>query len=305
MLKNKKFEGYILRNRIVGVVVSLILVSVMIYMACHFSLIDRMNTRTYRTLADIENIDNLGENDVSITIERADYLGYDYYEESERIGRYYYCQQDGRYAILLLTSSDEVVLNYTVRGRLISGSSEYDDILDGLAQDIGISRRQIECRIYPHIISEVDFPRIYYNMMLLVLVLSVLWAVYCVAHCIYNLVCPWKTARLRSALGSRTDRNTIRDIDNQLRYNLYYDQDGVAITDSYFVYHGMWHTDVVRLDSIETFKKLRTSSNIGVGSKRIYKLIMVDVDGVTYEQNFKSEASLDEALSYLGDKNKI
>ena len=74
MLKNKKFEGYILRNRIVGVVVSLILVSVMIYMACHFSLIDRMNTRTYRTLADIENIDNLGENDVSITIERADYL---------------------------------------------------------------------------------------------------------------------------------------------------------------------------------------------------------------------------------------
>ena len=285
MLKNKKFEGYILRNRIVGVVVSLILVSVMIYMACHFSLIDRMNTRTYRTLADIENIDNLGENDVSITIERADYLGYDYYEDSERIGRYYYCQQDGRYAILLLTSSDEVVLNYTVRGRLISGSSEYDDILDGLAQDIGISRRQIECRIYPHIISEVDFPRIYYNMML--------------------LVCPWKTARLRSALGSRTDRNTIRDIDNQLRYNLYYDQDGVAITDSYFVYHGMWHTDVVRLDSIETFKKLRTSSNIGVGSKRIYKLIMVDVDGVTYEQNFKSEASLDEALSYLGDKNKI
>ena len=282
MLKNKKFEGYILRNRIVGVVVSLILVSVMIYMACHFSLIDRMNTRTYRTLADIENIDNLGENDVSITIERADYLGYDYYEDSERIGGYYYCQQDGRYAILLLTSSDEVVLNYTVRGRLISGSSEYDDILDGLAQDIGISRRQIECRIYPHIISEVDFPRIY-----------------------YNLVCPWKTARLRSALGSRTDRNTIRDIDNQLRYNLYYDQDGVAITDSYFVYHGMWHTDVVRLDSIETFKKLRTSSNIGVGSKRIYKLIMVDVDGVTYEQNFKSEASLDEALSYLGDKNKI
>lgn len=31
---------------------------------------------------------------------------------------------------------------------------------------------------------------------------------------------------------------------------------------------------------------------------------MVDVDGVTYEQDFKTEAAIDEALSYLRDSGK-
>ena len=38
--------------------------------------------------------------------------------------------------------------------------------------------------------------------------------------------------------GGKADRNTVRDIDEQLRYNLYYDQDGIAITDKYLVYQG-------------------------------------------------------------------
>lgn len=67
----------------------------------------------------------------------------------------------------------------------------------------------------------------------------------------------------------------------------------------------MWHTDVVALDNIETFKKLRTSSNIGSGKKKIYKLLMVDVDGVTYEQDFRSEKDINEALSYLSDDKRV
>lgn len=67
----------------------------------------------------------------------------------------------------------------------------------------------------------------------------------------------------------------------------------------------MWRTDVVALDNIETFKKLRTSSNIGSGKKKIYKLLMVDVDGVTYEQDFRSEKDINEALSYLSDDKRV
>ena len=180
----------------------------------------------------------------------------------------------------------------------------YISIVDGLAQDMGIPSQQLESKVYPLIISEVDFPRIYYNMMLLVLVLTALWALYNIVRCIYSVCCPWKVSGMQVVSGGKADRNTVRDIDEQLRYNLYYDQDGIAITDKYLVYHGTWHTDVVELSTIETFKKLRTSANIGPADKKIYKLLMVDVDGVTYEQDFKTEAAIDEALSYLRDSGK-
>lgn len=302
MLKNKKFEGYLLKNRIPGVLLAVLMAVFMILMAGKFELLNRLNSKSYRTLEEIENISDPYGNDVKITVDRADYLGYDYFVDSERQGGYYICQQNGRYAILLLKSNDEVVLNYTVKGRMIAGGDEYSAIIEGITKDMGIPASQLETRMYPLIISEVDFPRIYYNMMLLVLVLTVLWAVYVLIRCVYDVSCPWRVHRVRDALGKKAGKDTIRDIDAQLRYNLYYDQYGIAITDKYFVCHGIWHTDVVALDSIETFKKLRTSSNIGV-NKKVYKLLMVDVDGVTYEQNFRSERELDEALTYLdGDK---
>ncbi len=302
MLRNRRFECYIIKNRIVGVVLSLLMAAFMTGMAIHFDLPARIDSKSYRTIKDIENRQSDKNNDVTITVDRADYAGYECYENSERQGRYYYCQQDGRFAILLLRSDDDVVLNYTIRGRVISDQDTYRTIVDGLSADIGISEEQLDSRMYPLIISEVDFPRIYYNMMLLVLILVVIWAVYNIAYAVYCVARPWKLPHVRAGLGDKADRQMVRDIDEQLRCNIYYDQYGVVITDSYFIYHGIWRTDVVALDNIEHFRKLRTSANIGVGRKRIYKLLMKDVDGVTYEQNFKTEAALDEALSYLKNK---
>ena len=177
-MKNRKFESYILKNRIPGIILSLIMVGCMIIMAWHFSLPDRIRSRTYRSIADVESRANPNDRDVTITVDRADYIGYDYYVDSERQGRYYYCQQDGRYAILLIRSNEDVLLNYTLRGRVVSADDVYTSIVDGLAQDMGIPSQQLESKVYPLIISEVDFPRIYYNMMLLVLVLTALWALY-------------------------------------------------------------------------------------------------------------------------------
>lgn len=237
-MKNRKFESYILKNRIPGIILSLIMVGCMIIMAWHFSLPDRIRSRTYRSIADVESRANPNDRDVTITVDRADYIGYDYYVDSERQGRYYYCQQDGRYAILLIRSNEDVLLNYTLRGRVVSADDVYTSIVDGLAQDMGIPSQQLESKVYPLIISEVDFPRIYYNMMLLVLVLTALWALYNIVRCIYSVCCPWKVSGMQVVSGGKADRNTVRDIDEQLRYNLYYDQDGIAITDKYLVYHG-------------------------------------------------------------------
>lgn len=235
MFKNKKFECYLLKNRIPGVVLAVLMTVFMLMMAGRFELLNRLDSKTYRTLNEIESISNPYGSDVKITVDRADYLGYDYFVDSERQGSYYICQQDGRYAILLLKSNDDVVLNYTIKGRMISGGSEYSSIIDGITSDMGIAAAQLETRMYPLIISEVDFPRIYYNMMLLVLIVTVLWSVYVIVRCIYEVSCPWKVRSVRDVLGKRADRQTIRDIDSQLRYEMYYDQYGIAITDKYFV----------------------------------------------------------------------
>lgn len=303
MLKNKKYEGYLLINRIWGTMLSLVMVVIMLVMAGRFELISRLGSRSYRTFAEIATQTDAGNEDVDITVKRADYAGYDYYVDSERRGRYYYCEEDGRFAILLLDSTEDVVLSYKLRGRVMPADDSYDEILAGLAADIGIDKERIRAEAYDMVVSEIDFPRIYYNMMLLVLVLSVVWLLYRLADCIYVYVCPWKNPGSSVSVGGRMDRNTIIDVDEQLRHNVYYEQDGIVITDKYFVYHGMWRTDIVELSNIETYKKLKTTSNIS-GGRRLYKLLMTDTEGVTYEQNFKTESSLDEAITFLMDKNE-
>ena len=149
MFKNKKFECYLLKNRIPGVVLAVLMTVFMLMMAGRFELLNRLDSKTYRTLNEIESISNPYGSDVKITVDRADYLGYDYFVDSERQGSYYICQQDGRYAILLLKSNDDVVLNYTIKGRMISGGSEYSSIIDGITSDMGIAAAQLDTRMYP------------------------------------------------------------------------------------------------------------------------------------------------------------
>ena len=169
-MKNRKIETYLIKNRIPGIVTALLMVICMAAMAGHFNLQNRISSKTYRTVEEIEDRPDVEVRDVKLTIDRADYLGYDYYVDSERQGRYYYCQQSGRFAILLLRSTEDVVLNYTIRGRVISDTAAYDKIVSGMAEDMGVQESELESRFYPMIISEVNFPRIYYNMMLLVFV---------------------------------------------------------------------------------------------------------------------------------------
>lgn len=298
MLKNRKFEKYILINRIWGVMISLAMVAVMVVMASRFELISRLGSRSYRTFAEIATGTDAVNEDVNITVTRADYAGYDYYVDSELQARYYYAEEDGSFAILLIDSDEDVILNYNLRGRVIPSDENFDVILSGLSDEMGIEEAQLSSETYDMVVSEIDFPRIYYNMMFLVLVLAIVWAVYMLADCLYIVTHPWKHSGVAAALGRKADRRTVLDIDDQLRYHIYFEQDGIVITDKYFVCHGLFRTDVVALSSIVRYKKLRTTSNVNT-NKRVYKLLMTDVEGVTYEQNFKTEALLDEALSYL------
>lgn len=296
---NKKFEGYVLKNKIPGLVISLVMLAAILCIAVRSELHNKLSVTQLRTFSDVMDETISGNDNITITIDRADYLGFDCYAGSEITGRYYYCSQDGRFVILLLNSTEDIVLNYAVRGRILVDKEVSDEIQSSIAKDIGISKEQLEKKMYPYIISEVDFPRIYYNMLLLVLILALAWFVFNLIMCIYQTICPYRIPDIKASLGKKATRQTISDIDYQIRHNLYFDQDKITITDRYFIYHGLLHTEVVALDSIESFRKLRTSSNIGSGRRRIYKLLMTDVDGVTYEQNFRTEKTLDEAMSYL------
>ena len=71
-MKNRKIECYILKIRIHGIILSLIIVGCMIIMAWHFSLQERIRSRTYRSIADVESRANPNDRDVTITVDRAD-----------------------------------------------------------------------------------------------------------------------------------------------------------------------------------------------------------------------------------------
>lgn len=298
MFKNKRFEIYLLKNRITGLALSLVIAAAFILMAFHVELADRLVAKTYHSMDEIESANETGDADVTITIDRADYMGYDSYDGATRQGSYYYCEENGRFAVLLLESDEDVLLGYTVRGRVLQADEDYEQIASQLAKDIGLTAGQLEKSMYSFVISEIDFPRMYYIVLLAALIGAVLLLAWNIVGCVRCMLCPWKQVQVRTLLGNDADPGRIKDIDSQLRYNVRFDREGVTVTDSYFLYHSIRHTDVVMLDRIEAYRKLRTSPNIGP-DRKVYKLLMTDVDGVTYEQNFKTEQALDEALSCL------
>lgn len=298
-MKKKKLEFFVWKNQIIWVLLSVLMLMVITLVAHHFNLSSRLRVKQCHQINEAVSSGASAGESIMITIDRADYLGFDYYVDSERQGRYYYCSSDGMFAILLLNSSEDVLLNYTIKGRVISDKASRDAVINSLSSDMAVSKEQLGLMVYPYILSEIDFPRVFFNLLMLVWCLVLLLTVLTAITCIYYTVCPYKLKSIRSTLGSLATRETIKDIDRQLVSNLYFAQDRIMITDGYFIYCGLFSTDIVALDSIESFRKLKTSPNIGSKDKKLYKLIMVDTDGVTYEQNFKTEKALDEALSYM------
>lgn len=297
-IKNRQFECYLLKNRIWGIAAAVAMTVVVILMAADVSLFDRFGSDEMDSFAAVYEDAGGSDADVVITIARADYTGYDYYEDSERKGRYYYIQENGRFAIALIDSNEDVLINYTMRGRVLTDDALYDDIVESLANDMCVDKGQLESVTYAMIVSELDYPRIYYNLMLMVFIAVILWMVYVIGESIYVITHPWTHPGANIIDGRRSDKSTIRDIDAELAGSRRYEQDGVVITDSYLVCHSLFGTDAVAIDSIESFKKLKTTSNTD-NDKPLFKLVLSDVDGQTYEQDFRTERALDEALTYL------
>ena len=68
MLKNKKFECYLLKNKIPGMVISLIMVAVMLFMAGYFDLKDRIRTNVCRDMSQVEVQKDNSDVDISIQL---------------------------------------------------------------------------------------------------------------------------------------------------------------------------------------------------------------------------------------------
>jgi uncharacterized membrane protein len=297
MFKHKKFEVYLLKNRLTGLVISFVLLAVTVLLAARVNLLQNVRIKDVRSVDEIATATDAPRENVRINIERANFAGFESYDNSELQGRYYYSEQDGKFLILLLNSDEDVVVNYTAKARVISGGDTYEEIVQGLADSMDISTQQMKAHTFGIIIDEVGYQGLYYKLILAMLILMVIVFGVNLFLCIYYMIYPWKEHQLADSLGKDATKATIEDIDRELVSNIFYNQEGVTITDSYFISHTWRHTGVLPISRVETFKKLKTSANFG--NKPVFKLIMVDESGDSYEQNFKSEQAVDEVLSFL------
>ncbi|MGN0396352.1 MAG: hypothetical protein ACI4EF_13395 [Coprococcus sp.] len=303
MYKNKRFDLYLLKNTLMSILPALIVIIVMMILITHFNISERLSFEYLGSPAALDSSYEKRTYNVCFHIDRADYMGYDYYLDDKLAGRYYYAFIDGRCMVFLIDSRDDVILDYDVKGVVKADTALYQYLISQCALDMGIDTEQFQKVTYDYVISEVDYPKVFYEIIRLVIILILLISMIIVLEGIYHIIFPWKTRSVKSINGVANGKLVVKDLNNQLRDKLLLKQKDIIVTEKYLVAPSLFHTDVILIDHIEVLSKhMERKKHLLLKNRDIYKLIISDSEDMFYEQEFENEQLIDEVIPLLEKK---
>lgn len=302
MFKNRRFDLYLLKNTILSMLPALAVLVAMMAIISHFEIANKF-TFEYADGPDaLQRIYDRQVYNVKLHVDRADYLGYDYYLDDDMAGRYYYSFIDGKCIILLIDSKEDVILDYTVKGLIKSDSALYQYLLAQCASDMGIDVEQLQNAAYGYVISEVDYPELFYGIVQIVILIVICIIIITLLEGIYRIILPWKTPSVKAINGVANGKLVVKDLNKQLKECLLLKQKDILVTEKYLIAPSAFRTDVILIDHIEVLSKHMERKHGIFGSKDVYKLIISDSEDMFYEQEFENEQMIDEIIPLLEKK---
>ncbi len=306
MYKNKRFHLYLLKNTIAFIVPALLVFTVLMGLISHFNIMDRF---TFKQLINTEIPESSAINksdNVKIHIDHAEYMGYDYYLDNKKAGRYYYTFIDGKCIVMLINSKEDVISDYDIKGVIKEDTTLYRYLLNQCANDMDMNIEQLEQITYDYVISEVDYPENFYNMVQLFIALLIVMMLFHILQGIYWLIFPWKTPSVKSINGVANGKLVIHDLNKQLRDKILLEQKDIIVTEKYIIAPSLLHTDVILIDHIEVLSKhMERKKHLLFRNRDVYKLIISDSEDMFYEQEFENEKLIDEVIPLLEQKREM
>ena len=243
---------------------------------------------------------------VEMRFQKLTYMGYDYEVDGERVGGYYYAWVNGKFMVALLDSDETIICDYLVQGQLKKDPAVYNYILSQCAESAGIDQKQLENITYDYLISEVDYPKTFYMIVKVALILAfaviLLWIIEGVIYWFF----PWNHPQIRRMKGYHNKKLLVGDINRQLHDALVYETGNYYVTRKYLVIWTPFRTDIIVLRDIDVVSRHKETKKIlpWMPPRDVYKLIISNANGVIFEHDFLDENTLDTILSYLHTKKR-
>ncbi len=302
MYKNRRFELYLLKNTILSMLPALIVYVAVLVIISAFNISGKFMFEYATGPSAVSKMHDNNIENVELHISRANYLGYDYFKNDKIAGRYYYTFLDGKCVFLIIDSRDDVIYDYVIRGVIKSDKVSYRYLLSQCAADMNIEMDELESITFGYVISEVDYKRVFYLIVQVMIVAVLLIAMNVILVGIYRILFPWRTPSVKDINGVANGKLAVEELNKQLSDNLLINQKHILITDKYLVSPSLFRTDVILTDHIEVWSKHMERKRKFIKNKDIYKLIISDSEDIFYEQEFDDESMVDEIIEFL-DKN--
>lgn len=306
MFEYRRLELMLLKNSIMTLVPALIILLFAGFIMLEFDVISNVAAYKCDSADEITKAYESGNYNVEVEVSNLRSLGYDYMEDGEKTGEYYYSYMEGKYMIFLLENDGEVLHNYTVKGRLVRDNTAYNYILEQCAYDIGIDTDQLKEMTYGFVVNELDKTCGIYRV--IIVIIAVVIGVICILiiECLIWILFPWLHPQLRKEKSLGDLKYAMRDINRQIHDATKLKIGNVILTRKYFIVSTLYRTDIIRLKDIEVISKhMERKRTFPFGkTKTVYKLIISNSKSLFYQHEFTDEAVLDKIMPLLKRKKR-
>lgn len=305
MFETRRLNLLLLKNTIMALLPAVVILLIIIASMAHYNLLGNLEFHQIKNLEDLDaayydNIEN-----VQITFQEIDNMGYDYTLNGKKAGSYYYAFLDGKCVILLVDSDEARLYDYTVKGQLKQDNTMYNYLLGQCADAVGFSLDQMKSVTYRFVISEVDYPRVFYGIVKTAFYLAVLIVVFSIVEGLVCIAFPWLHPQMRKLKGVSSRRLIAGDINRQIHDAVRFDRGNVIVTKKYLIISTWMYTDIIILKEIEVISKHKERKKVFLGEKTVFKLIISNSRDMFYEHEFKNEDILDEMIPLIKRKRPL
>lgn len=307
MFAYKKLDLLLLKNTMMSVLPFILVLAFILGGMAYFNVFKNLECETVDSLQQLETAYKNDRYNIEITLDRLDNLGYDYYLDGKKSGSYYYTFMDDTCLILLIGSNEDVLYNYTVRGRVKLDNTLYYYILEQCAKDMGMTREQLQSFTYDYVLSEIEYPELFNNIVKIALVFVILITLYIVLQGVIWTLMPWKHPQIRKLHGIMDTERTVSDVNRQIHDFLKLKEGNVIITKRYLIVSSLFKTDIMRLRDIGSCHKhiVKKRSFPWIQTKDRYKLILSNSVDMYYEYEFLDEELVDKMIPFLERKKQL
>lgn len=306
MFEYKRLELMLLKNSIMTLIPALITLFFAIFILIRFDVVSNVVSVGCENADDVMSAYESGHYNIDIDVEQLKSLGYDYIEDGEKTGEYYYSYMDGKYMIFLLKNDSEVLHDYNVRGRLVKDNTAYNYILEQCAADMGMATDQLKEMMYGFVVNESDKTGGIYRTIFIIIAVIAAAVFVLVIECIVWMIFPWMHPQIRKEKNLGDLKYAMRDINRQIHDATKLKIGDVIVTRKYFVISTLFKTDIIRLRDIEVISKhMERKRTFPFGrEKTVYRLIISNSKSLFYQHEFDDETQLDKIMPLLKRKKR-